>query len=147
MTATQRDESILMLIEQARPYVQRYAAKWHLSSDDLFQSVSTGIVSLVNRAPEISNMAGYLSRIAHNQAVRMVQAERRHAAFSFDTRALPESEITLADLLPSPYSTDPASVLLARERLERIEKAVKHLPGRHGIAVRSRYETVLATYC
>jgi DNA-directed RNA polymerase specialized sigma24 family protein len=147
MTA-EREQIILSLLQYVEPLLHKHARAWHLDFDDLYQEASIQIMKLLNedlaKFRDLRAVASYCVRI---RVIQIWRYTRSREMQSLDAPLSAENGVTLADLLPSPYSADPATVVLTRERLENLETSVRHMTGTHGVAVRSRYETALATYC
>jgi hypothetical protein len=149
MTTTEREQLVVSLLNYVTPRIEKFARRYDLEYEDLYQDASLLILKMVDGPLEgirdLNAVASYRVRL---MALNKLTYSKRHCkAQSLDAPLSPDCEITLADLLPSPYYTDPASVLLSQERLEQLAVTVARMSGTHGIAVRSRYETALAAYC
>ena len=148
MTLTEREQLVLSLLNHVTPLVRKLARDWHLEYDDLYQDVSVHLMKLVDRPfDHIRNLPAVAAYSTRQIIINKWHYTDRREACSLDKPLIPDSETTIADLLPSPYNTDPEFVLLVKERLENLKATVERLPGRHGVAMRERYETALATYC
>ncbi|MDQ2887763.1 MAG: hypothetical protein M3Y39_16955 [Chloroflexota bacterium] len=148
MTTTEREQLVLSLLTEVTPLIRKSAAAWHLEYEDLRQDAVIHIMDLIDQGVEhIVNIHAYVWLHVRHRLIDKLRYAMYREASSLDVPVGSDCEVTFADLLPSPYYTDPVSVLLSKERLEQLAKTVACLPGTHGIAVRSRYETALATYC
>jgi DNA-directed RNA polymerase specialized sigma24 family protein len=150
MTTIEREQLVLSLLKQVEPTIRKCTSNWHLDYDDAYQEASIHIMNSLDKEVSLTNVRNLAAVISYRVRLRMIQLSRytqRREAESLDAPLQAESGITLADLLPSPYSIDPATVVLTRERLQALETSIRHARGSHGVAVRSRYETALATYC
>lgn len=129
--------------------VQNFATSWNLDFDDMYQEACIHIIHVVDD-PRIKLVD--LPRFANVQVRHRLMDKakylRRRQMVSIDAPVSSDSDITLADVLPSPYSHDPESLLLLKERLKSLSVVAAHrLSGIGSGPLRDRYETVLATYC
>ena len=148
MTTSEREQIITQILEDLTPNIRKMAYAWSLSFDDLYQDACLIIIRVVDSSRvAVADLPRFTNRCVRNGLLNKARYLRRRESFSLDEPLTSESEVTFADLLPSPYHTEPEFVLLAKERLEDLKISVERLSGQHGIAVRSRYETALATYC
>ena len=148
MTTTEREQLVLSLLTEVTPLIHKFAVAWHLEYDDLYQDAAIQIMSLIDQGIEhVANIHAYAKLRIHSRIIDKLRYVMYREACSLDAPVAPDSEATFADLLPSPYYIDPVFVLLSKERVEQLAATVARLPGTHGVAVRSHYETALATYC
>jgi|SRR5450755_266775 hypothetical protein len=148
-TLTEREQIVLSLLHHVTPMIKKFAYEWHLEYDDLYQDATLHLMELLDtgKVDFTRNYEAFASIRIHWRLLDKVRYTQRRKAVSLDAALCIDEEMTLADLLPSLYSTDPATVVLVKERLENLETSVRYMTGTHGVAVRSRYETALATYC
>jgi DNA-directed RNA polymerase specialized sigma24 family protein len=140
----EREQLILSLLNQVTPLIHHCAYTWDLDFDDLYQDATIHIIHLIDAKEATKNLLALTRLRVRSRIINTLRYTLRHRAISLDTPANPDSDLTIADLLPSPYSHDPLSIVLTQERLKRLECKVQKLSGSHGSAVRVRYETALA---
>ena len=119
MTTNERDSLVLFYLERVKPLLRAYAASAHLDYDDLYQDASIVVMRCLERKPgEAHSLQAYIHTSVRNRIIDKIRYNQVRQAASLDAPLLHgESNTTLADLLPSAYSTDPLSVVLLKERL------------------------------
>ena len=148
MVTAEREQLILSLLDHVTPLVRKLAREWHLEYEDLYQDVSINLMRLVDRPLDhIRNLPAVASYCTRQLIINRWRSAHRHQACSLEAPLTSDTEVSLVDLLPSPYSAQPEYMLLAKERLEELRESVVDLRGMHGKAVRDRYEAALAAYC
>ena len=144
MTAVEREQLLLSLLKAVRPVIAHYP---DLDFEELYQDASVWILELIDHDVDGKRANSAYAKIhVNHRIIDKIRYLKRRFTFSLDA-PLAESDVCLADLIPSPYSHDPASILASKEHLMQLRDEVDLLNGSHGSAVRSRYETALAAYC
>jgi DNA-directed RNA polymerase specialized sigma24 family protein len=117
--------------------------------DELYQDAFVKIVHILETRVDLVE-TGYLEKyitvsVEHQIIDKIRYLKVRRGTVSLDEPLLDDASLTLADLLPSPYSAEPVRVVLAKERLEELRLAVvgrKH-PGTRRM-LSEMYDTVQA---
>ncbi len=112
-------EEVQRWAQQYGPALLRYFRKKvsAAEADDLVQTVFLNIQARGSESGAIENVEGYLFRTAANVLARRLGRE----AWNADP---------LADFLEPQDELSPERALIAKERLERVVEAMKHLPPR-----------------
>jgi len=133
MTKSERDGLILSVLEHVTPLLHYYAASSPLEFDDLYQDATITIIHKLNtKADRLqfhgtgSNVYGYMTVAVKHRIIDKLRYTKIRKAISIDAPVNGRDDTpTLADLLPSPYRTEPITLLLAQER---IQKAIYSIP-------------------
>jgi DNA-directed RNA polymerase specialized sigma24 family protein len=142
----ERDQLTLSLLEQMTPYLRRAARSGKLDFDDLYQDASIKIMRILDHyRDQVRYLQAYVLMSMHNLVLDTVKRVNKRCAISLDEPLSMDVSLTLADLLPGPYSVEPVVIVLAQERLEELESSVvaaKH----HGTRrmLREMHATALA---
>lgn len=147
MTPVEREQHVLMLLNQVTPLIRHCAHSWHLDFEELYQDAAIHIMQLVDTKQNSEKLLTLVRLRVRSRIINTLRYKLRHSSLSLDAPVYSDSDLTIADLIPSPYSIDPQFVLVAKELLEELAPSVTSLSGNHGRAVRDRFATVLAAYC
>jgi DNA-directed RNA polymerase specialized sigma24 family protein len=143
-STSEREQLVLSLLNQVTPLIRHCARTWNLNFEDLYQDATIHIIHLVDTKKNPQKLLSLTRLRVRSRIIDTLRYNLRHQALSLDTPSHQDSDLTVADLLPSPYSHDPLSIILTQERLKQLEPKVQGLRGPHSSAVRVRYETALA---
>lgn len=122
ITQSERDVLTLSLLEHVSPLLQSYAQSANLDFDDLYQDAAVKILTILDtRLSQIFCLSEYIAVSVKHQVLDKIDYSKRRRTVSLDEPLLDDASLTLLDVLPSPYSTDPLVVLLAQERLGELQ--------------------------
>lgn len=126
----ERNTLALSLLEHVTPLVRRYAAtlSGRIDFDELYQDAFLKILMVLEKQQHglgIQYLKKYIAISVEHQILDKIRyLEVRRGTISLDEPLLEDASLTLADLLPSPYSAEPVRVILAKERLEELRLMV-----------------------
>ncbi len=143
----ERDTLVLSLLEAVSPIIRYYAELAHLEYEELSQDATIHIIGVLDAGVErIHNLPAYVRLRVKSRIIDKIRSLARHRTISSDA-PVGDEEASLADLLPSPYCTEPLDVLLAQECLQEIEARVTAPAKNHQRArmIRERWDTALAS--
>lgn len=122
MNTTQRNSLALSLLERVTPLVLKYAKAYDLDLEDAKQDASIDILNVLDAGIErIENLPVYIALRVKSRIINKFNYTKRRQMQSLDAPITDDGNISLADLLPSPYRADPAAILLAQERLQELQ--------------------------
>ncbi|MBV9688518.1 MAG: hypothetical protein JO202_02290 [Ktedonobacteraceae bacterium] len=116
----EQEQLVLALLEQVTPLLHRYAVSATLDYDDLYQDASILIMDIIARRG-VHALPSYVWVSVRNRILTKVKYHRIRQAVSLDAPiTADQGNLTLADVLPSPYRVDPLTLVLGRERIEEL---------------------------
>jgi DNA-directed RNA polymerase specialized sigma24 family protein len=120
-----RQALTLSLLTHVTPYLQQSARARKLDFEDLYQDASLKILHILDQyRDQVHHLQAYVMVSIRNLVREKVKAAKRLRTVSLDEPLLSDVSLTLADLLPDPYSVEPVVVVLAQERLEELQSRV-----------------------
>jgi DNA-directed RNA polymerase specialized sigma24 family protein len=144
MTGNEREQLIMQLVDRFTPHIHKFASGWNVDFDEMYQDACIRIIRLVDDPRiKLEDLSRYANVSVHHYLMDRVKYLRRRQMVSLDEPLSIDNKGTLADVIPSPYSCDPAYVAISKETLEALATTVVCLRGSHGAAVRERYEAAL----
>jgi DNA-directed RNA polymerase specialized sigma24 family protein len=147
-TNLERDELVLSLLDYVTPLLQRYAAKYYrfVSFDDLYQEACIHIMKLIDADIPAQELRRYSYNRVRSRVIDKLKYLRRRTHQSLD---IPISDqgggATFGDLIPSPYCAEPATILLAQERIADLLCSIASLPHARVILAQELGATALAS--
>jgi RNA polymerase sigma-70 factor (ECF subfamily) len=119
------EPSILALFDRCAPQLLRYVASFGLGAEeteDVVQETFLALFRQLRLGRDVSNLAGWLFRVAHNLALRQRHQMRRRQVHVSCHETLLRRQVD-----PGP---DPEARLAERERRRRLRAVVDALPER-----------------
>jgi len=114
MNATERDETVLTMLEESRGMICNIAYKYNLDVEDCSQNAALAMLEAWDKIPKTcTNIKAYLHRCIRNKVLKFHESVLKELADSLD-EPIPSRrdgrEITLADSLAAPQTEDTSRV-------------------------------------